>query len=87
MRDVDDFHLDRLAVEDELLAVAQVCMSGEREGDLMKGEKGKFASSLARMSLRNRTVKDSHVARNIATAAAVWPLRFLIYRYVKKVEG
>ena len=31
---------------------------------------GKFASSLARMNLRNRTIKDPHVARNIAPASA-----------------
>ena len=70
VRDVDDFHLDRLPVEHQLLPVAQVCKSEKKEGEIFYYEGRKFASSLARMNLRNRTaLKDPHVARNIAPAA------------------
>ena len=72
VRDVDDFHLDRLPVQHQLLPVAQVCKSERKKGEIFYYEgRRKFASSLARMNLRNRTtIKDPHVARNIAPASA-----------------
>ena len=56
VRDVDDLHLDRLAVEDELLAIAQVCKARERE---------RFASSSASMNSRNCTFKAPALVVNL----------------------